>query len=562
MKSNRGTSRSVPHDVIVGAAAALTATLHLRAVGTYFAQDDIVHLARAAGLAPWNGLSRPLSEGLAFWLQYQVFGLEPLGYHVVNLALHLLSAAGVYMLALRLGESRLVAGVAAILFGCSSIAFTSLHWATGIVELLACVLLLSATLVHLESQGRGSAMRWLASLIALCAMLSKETAISWVLIVAVLEWPRRHRVHFAATTGPAVLVSAMFALSLIATGYLSRSTESAAYATTLSPTFLVQNLLTYIGWSVAIWRAIPDRVAAMDPGAWVVAVPAVLLFAAMLWRARTKQSALVTGLGWWIAFLLPVLPLTGHTYLYYLYIPWIGGAIAIASLAADSLAHWPPRRAFAAGILGVVLFVTLEARSIAIRASATQAALPVDATLRQAMILRNALSGLRRADLPAGCSVGFVNPSPGERFDLMSGTATRIEDVAERNSYWPLEGAMHDGLTLRLFAPGLNYRGFSTSIPTDWVDVECFRFEQRGWLQHWGRGQDALLHQARVQAESGNWASAESSLMRVRLLGDTIPEAVAGQIIALQRQARRVEADSLAAIFFSRWPASALDFPH
>jgi hypothetical protein len=69
--------------------------------------------------------------------------LNPLGYHVVNLALHLLNVVGVYAVTIRIDGRRESAVAAAILFGCSSIAFTPLHWAAGVVELLTGTLLIS-----------------------------------------------------------------------------------------------------------------------------------------------------------------------------------------------------------------------------------------------------------------------------------------------------------------------------------------------------------------------------------------------------------------------------------
>jgi len=86
---------------MLGLALAGAAAVHHTALHTFFAQDDITFLSWAAGLEHGSLLFRPLSAHLAFRLQHPVFGLDPFGYHAVNLALHLAATAGVYALASR-----------------------------------------------------------------------------------------------------------------------------------------------------------------------------------------------------------------------------------------------------------------------------------------------------------------------------------------------------------------------------------------------------------------------------------------------------------------------------
>jgi hypothetical protein len=113
---------------------------------------------------------------------------------------------------------------------------------------------------------------------------------------------------------------------------------------------------------------------------------------------------------------------------------------------------------------------------------------------------------------------------------------------------------MRGGEALRLFFPRLVYRGFAQTLPRAWEDSESFYFEQRGWLEPWGRGQRALLRQASVQAAAGDWAATLASYMRVRELGDSIPAALIGEIEALKHLNRTAEAAIVARDFIERWP--------
>lgn len=533
----RSSSRYGTTVVPLSFALLLAVAVYHRALGTFFAQDDITFLTRAAGLEPPNWLFRPLSV-LSFRLEYRFFALEPWGYHLVNLGLHLANVTGVYALALRLGLRTTGALSAAVVFGVSSIAFTPLYWASGVGELMSCALLLAATLMHLHSRGR-LGWRWGAALVALAAMFAKETAVAWVLVVLWLEWKPSRRSPDLRAALPAGVASLLFLVIFVATRQTEVLDASEPYARSASPLFLLTNLFTYVHWCVARWVSVPDVVAAADGNAWRLALP-VLLAAGFVVRRRPRRpdDPVWLGLGWWIAFLLPVLSLTHHTYLYYLYVPWAGGSLAAVALVRDLLERWPTRLATALGAAALSAFVLAELHNIDVRASATRGGLPVDRTLREATLLRHALPALQGMALPSGTPIAFVNPAPGARFDLMTGLPTRDEDALHRRSYFPLEAALRGGQTLRLFVPGLRYLGFSRTIPPAWENAEWFYFEQRGWLKSWGRGQEALLHQAETQLAAEQWAAAESTYRRVRALGDTLPAAVAGERLARLAVAR------------------------
>ena len=247
-------------------------------------------------------------------------------------------------------------------------------------------------------------------------------------------------------------------------------------------------------WCVALADPIRDAVAAPDGTLWSVGLIVAIAIAAGAWAMRGERPRVYqTGIAWLIAFLVPALPLAHHTYLYYLYLPWVGGAIALAAIGSWLLAPLP-RRALAT--VALAAFVLLEWRNADLRERTTFDALPVDRTMREAMLLGNAIPALRAAGLPAGTRVGFVNPAPRPGIDVTTGAPTRVEDRPARVSYYPLEAAMLEGKTLRLFLPGLVYAGFSDTIPPSWSDVECFLFEQRGYLRDWGKGDEALRREA------------------------------------------------------------------
>src|SRR5262245_18016093 len=257
-------------------APALVAAIlvHHGGLATYFTPDDVVSLLRAAGLEPTALDFRPLSSVLAFRIPYALFGLQPLGYHAIDLIAHVVNAGLVYALALRITEREGMASSAAVVFAASSIAFTPLHWVSGVGDLLTCGLLLAATLLHLEGRlGRRDSLTWSAAGVAALAVLAKEVAIAWPFVIAVVERTvplpferdvrERRRVLL-----PAVTMGIAAFVWLAATRGAPPTSAASPYAVSTDLGHLVGNLFTYLGWSVAVSDPIPDRLATVQPSAW------------------------------------------------------------------------------------------------------------------------------------------------------------------------------------------------------------------------------------------------------------------------------------------------------
>ena len=125
----------------------------------------------ATEAVPWrSGLYRPLVS-LTYALNYAAGKDNPVGYHTVNLLLHLLVSWLVYLIALRTGISRAGGMVAAGIFGVHPIHTEAVTSIVGRAELLMAAGVLGA--VWLAGVGRP----WLSLIAFASALLSKEQAI-------------------------------------------------------------------------------------------------------------------------------------------------------------------------------------------------------------------------------------------------------------------------------------------------------------------------------------------------------------------------------------------------
>jgi hypothetical protein len=477
------------------------------------------------------------------------------------MAMHLGSVALVHAVGLRLLHSAWAAFAAALLFGVSSIAFTPLHWSSGIVELMVTLLALAAFATWLEARRRGSAVWHGASAaLVLAALLSKESAILYPLVPLVAHFRLGERGSALALAAPLAVCggyAAAFAATLSRVHYVG----SVAYAMTASPLFLAFNLATYLAWLAQPWVPLRDALATVHPELWGAGLAVALAVAVALWTQRgAPRHPEEVGAAWFLAFLLPVVPLAHHTYLYYLYLPLPGMCWLIAGAGLRLTRGLTARRTALAGAWATGLAVTLAA-VVAIELVATRAreralvrdtAFPADKTMREALLLRNAITDLRRTPLPPGTRIAFVNPAPRRHF--------AVADTARRGdrpigSYLPLEGALRHGEAVRLFFPGVEYLGFRDSLPRDWEDAEVFLYQDEGTVRHVGKGAQALAELGYFLLKARDWPRCEAMFLRSLALGEPLPDATFGLIITRDFLGDPAGSAIYAREFLRRWPS-------
>jgi protein O-mannosyl-transferase len=238
--------------------------------------------------------TRPLTY-LTFWLNYQLGGTNPIGYHAVNLALHVGAVLMAYECLRRLVGER-VALVAAAIFAVHPFQAEAVDyiWGRGIV--LATLLCLASLWSWLGGR------YWEAVLWFLAAVLAKEEVAAFP--VALLLLDRKHRGPIAAMIGVAVAAGlrAIYATAVTPGAY-------AGFQAGFSPGqyLLAQGpvILRYLRLLVAPYGFTVDADAHVPALAWGLAAWAlVALLAAAAWRFRGKDGWGV----WALAGLLLLLP--------------------------------------------------------------------------------------------------------------------------------------------------------------------------------------------------------------------------------------------------------------
>jgi tetratricopeptide (TPR) repeat protein len=284
------------------------------------------------------------------WLliNHTLFGLNPMGWHLTTVLLHLVSTLSVFLIAKKLTKDEAAAGFAALIFGFHPVHIEGVVWVSGVTEPLLGALLLPSFLCFLSSREQKSRSRYITSLgLFALALLSKETAVILPVIIAAYVWifESTQQNEYKERLKNAVKAAIpFFALTFVYLIARSIALEGFGHPLTKLPFSTI--LLTWpsILWfyiQLLIWpvglSAFYDTPYVTSPGFANFYLPAIIvvIVAVALWWASRRSPVIKFATLWLI---LPMLPLMNLSYFIegeiahdrYLYLPSVGFAIILA----------------------------------------------------------------------------------------------------------------------------------------------------------------------------------------------------------------------------------------
>jgi tetratricopeptide (TPR) repeat protein len=191
----------------------LTLLVYIPVVQGGFIWDDDLYVTENPRLRSTQGLAQIWLEPRSgpqyyplvfstFWVEYQIWGLHPVGYHLVNILLHGLNAVLLWLLLRRLE----VPGgwVAAMVFALHPVQVETVAWVTERKNVLSALFYFSSALCLLryfrlddeaEEQQRRELWYGFAFLLFMCGLLSKTVTCSLPAAVILVLWWKRGRVR-------------------------------------------------------------------------------------------------------------------------------------------------------------------------------------------------------------------------------------------------------------------------------------------------------------------------------------------------------------------------------
>ena len=301
-----------------------------------------------------------------FWLEYQIWGLNPLAFHLVNVAMHALNAVLLWRVLLGLGVRGAWFGAA--LWALHPVQVETVAWITELKNTQSgCFFLVTLlAFIRWRKQGRGYGLVILGSVLA---MASKSSTVVLPLVLGLCWWWLDGRWSWRNSLRllPIAVLSILTALLSIWTQVVEGGITDEWHLTTPERLITAGKVVwAYLGTLAKPYPLMfiyPRwELHAEDWGSYIPSA-AVLLMAGLLWWWRARWRAGFMAFALFVVLLLPVLGLVDHFFLRY---SFVGdhfqylASMAPLALAAAGMAVLTARwRRWATSVCGTLLLAVL-----------------------------------------------------------------------------------------------------------------------------------------------------------------------------------------------------------
>lgn len=346
----------------------LTCAVYLPAMSGSFIMDDDMLLTQNRLVRAPNGLYRiwfttepmdywPLTN-TTLWLEWRLWGMNSTGYHLTNLALHILDSLLIWLVLRKLAVPG--AFLAALLFTVHPVNVESVAWIAQRKNLLAMLFFVVSILCYLQSENErppakdprhGSLLSiWycLSLLAFLLAMLSKGSVAVLPVVLLLLIWWKRSRIGFHDF----IRVSPHFLLAVLLVGMNIWFQTHGDFSYVLRQSSFVERLL---GAGAVVWfylsKAIVPvhltfiypqwEISAANP-IWWLPLAATIGVTMVLWSQRRTRwgRPLMLAWGYFCIALLPVMGFTDVAYMQHSLVADHYQHLALIGVVAVAAAGW------------------------------------------------------------------------------------------------------------------------------------------------------------------------------------------------------------------------------
>ena len=309
---------------------------------------------------PEKAMYRPLLL-VTFALNYAWGQYEVCGYHLVNIALHLLCALCAWGVLRHLDQPPCMSLLGALFFAVHPLASEPVNYISSRSELMAAAGVLGGLLCYLQGVWSG---RWVwHGVSALClaaGVLSKSVALALPVWILLWEWERGHLRRALRHIWPHALVALAYVLT-VRTFLLKAVYGDPVRSAAEQVGTQIKALVYYASLLLAPYKLNVDHafgVSGMgDPTVWLCA----LALGSLLLLVRGQGRL---GIAWMLVALLPtlVVPLNVLVNEHRLYLPLFG--LVVALLGLSKLEETPGLRLGAPLLLGLLALMTWERNGV------------------------------------------------------------------------------------------------------------------------------------------------------------------------------------------------------
>jgi len=280
---------------------------------------------------------RPLIN-LSYWIDFQLWGLDPAFMHLENILLHLLNVILVFRIASLIpaaSKNKSLPLLCAILFGLHPINSEPVNWIAGRTDVFAGTFVFLAVYFLIRAlQEKSSRLSCLAFAAAFVGMLTKETAVMFIpaAFIVIVCWPdlQPGTPRFRRLFSPCFLLPVVISAVLVSTLMLLVNVKRPGY-TALSAMFeggtgiLFRSLEAFGFYARKMFLPLPLNAAIVDVSHWYAIVGIAAVCAVVTAFRRPGIPAVFFAIS--VLFILPALAVAATPIAWtpfgerYLYIP-------------------------------------------------------------------------------------------------------------------------------------------------------------------------------------------------------------------------------------------------
>lgn len=306
-------------------------------------------------------------------------GLDPVGWHVLPIVVHLINVGLVFALVHRTTDDVTTGLIAAAIFAVHPVQIEAVASIYGITDAIMAVFLLGSLLAYLRWKDRASStFLAISAILFAIALLTKESAIVFPFVIAAYDLTTRTSEEGSALKSRRVLPGALAAALLVAYLVARRLALGTWFGHVISPVSWTAVLFTAPLSLVTLLRLwiVPFGMSAFYNSPYVTrpelhfVAPLLMLIAiaagVWFWSRRTRQPLIAFAALWTLISLAPVLnirllPENDFVHIRFLYVPSIALSL-LAAIALRQLVSQPKFRLAIAGACVIVLAISTRAQ--------------------------------------------------------------------------------------------------------------------------------------------------------------------------------------------------------
>ncbi len=314
---------------------------------------------------------------ISYMIDYQLFGLNPRGYHLTNVALHTANTVLVFWLLQTTTGGVWPSAFVAALFGVHPLHVESVAWVSERKDVLSTLFLLLTIWTYTQFAER-RCPRWYLASVGLFAMglMAKPMLVTLPFVLLLFDWWPLRRVNLQLDTAtlnrvrPLLVEKIPFLLLAAVSSAITMYAQSVGGAVRSFDQYPLSDramnaVVSYAKYlQKTIWP-VELSVRYPHPGStlsgWAVLLAVFILVAVTIAAIRWGRSRpyVLVGWLWYLGTLVPVIGLVqvGDQAMAdrYTYVPLLGVFIVVAWVAYDLASWWRPVRLVMPWLAGVVL---------------------------------------------------------------------------------------------------------------------------------------------------------------------------------------------------------------